>query len=84
MIFGNYKTGLRPKQKRSFGHKSGFIEKLPTEKVWAKPKKSGLLATFKTKVGLRKPSIHAGLRAFCPLSHFFLLFNCDKKFNIYI
>jgi hypothetical protein len=33
---------------------------------------------------LEKPRIHAGLRVFCPLSHFFLLFNCDKKFNIYI
>jgi hypothetical protein len=58
--------------------------KIATEKVWAKPKKMGFWPLLKTKVGLRKPSIHAGLRAFCPLSHFFFLFNCDKKFNKYI
>jgi len=38
---------------------------------WVLPKKSGLLAIFKMKVGTLKPSVHAGLRAFCPLAHFF-------------
>lgn len=37
------------------------------------------LPTFKNGFGHEKPSIYAGLRAFCPLSHFFFLFNCDKK-----
>ena len=65
--------GLRPKQKRSFGHKSGFIEKLPTEKVWAKPKKSGLLATFKNKSGLEKTQYSCGFAGFLPTFPLFSL-----------
>jgi hypothetical protein len=34
--------------------KSGFIEKMPTFLLWVKPKKSGLLVTFKNKSGLKK------------------------------
>nr|DAK52980.1 MAG TPA: Radical SAM superfamily [Caudoviricetes sp.] len=30
-----------------------------------------LCPLLKTKVGSEKPSIYAGLRGFCPLSHFF-------------
>lgn len=48
----------------------------------------GHLPTFcpllKTKTGLKKWLNHAVLRVFCPLSHFFLLFNCDKKIKKYI
>ena len=33
----------------------------------------------KRETGLKKPSIYAGLRVFCPLSHFFLLINMNKK-----
>jgi len=38
-----------------------------------------LCPLLKTKPGSEKPSVYAGLRGFCPLSHLFLLFNCDKK-----
>lgn len=55
-----------------------FISKFPNGK--------SILPTFvvfcplsKWKTGLKKPSIYAGLRTFCPLSHFFLLFNMNKK-----
>jgi hypothetical protein len=40
----------------------------------------GFCPLLKSKVATQKPSVYAGLRAFCPLSHFFLLISCDKKF----
>lgn len=39
---------------------------------------------FKTKIGSRKPSIHAGFSVFCLFSYFFLLINVKKKINKYI
>nr|DAD85780.1 MAG TPA: hypothetical protein [Siphoviridae sp. ctb1k4] len=43
------------------------------------PRKSGFLPGFISKVGSRKPLGRKALRVFCPLSHFFLLFNAKKK-----
>lgn len=50
------------------------------------PNGKSILPTFmvfcplsKWKTGVKKPSIYAGLRTFCPLSHLFFLFNMNKK-----
>lgn len=55
-----------------------------SEKVGIWPKKVGICPVLKSKVGTRIRVNHAGLRVFCPLSHFFLLFNMIKSIkNIY-
>jgi hypothetical protein len=59
--------------KWAFGHKSGFIEKLPTVKVWVKPKKSGLLPTFKNKSGLGKTQYSCGFAGFLPTFPLFFI-----------
>jgi len=41
------------------------------------PKKLGFCPVFFQKWAALEPSIHAGLRVFCPLAHFFFLI-CKK------
>lgn len=65
-IFAHFKSGLF---EGVFGHKL-----ICGHSIFLLAKKSGLLAIFKNGFGHKKPSIHAGSRAFWPLSHFFSLF----------
>lgn len=74
--FMKMKTGLPTfyeKIWRVYGRKNAF---------W--PKKVGFCPVLKTKVGTEKPSKIKGLRAFCPLSHFFSLLIVIKSLKKYI
>lgn len=68
--------------------KPGFLKKwleLRREygrKPGVKPTFCGFLPTFENGFGHEKPSVYAGLRAFCPLSHFYSLLNVIKRLNI--
>ena len=66
-----------------FGHLPTFVLKL-TNFCVIFCEKYGFLPTFISKPGRLKALCHKGLRVFCPLSHFFLIFITIKSFIIYI
>jgi len=70
-----FKSGQKGQKSGHYAHFLYVEKKLYFRKVSICPLFLGICPLLKTKVGSEKPSIYAGLRVFCPLSHFFLLLN---------